>query len=247
MSILQRFWSWWQQFLNRVQSSQQDPQILILEPILTPSSAFALPIIGDICCDRPFYNERENNFLDNYPIPDIEIEEIVSEFIAGFFTVGETGIVEIEFLFDGWNYRGEVAIFSLQGMEAFMSDFAAFTREAVRRSISQSQWGYALTRDRLSLSSLKMQPSDRFALLFVPEGRVAELLADPQQANQHQFFSLATDNIDDEFYFGQTIDLIGNGETFSVTDFRLDGALEGDLLFAVRGATGQAPTIEELV
>ncbi|MEQ9551174.1 MAG: DUF4114 domain-containing protein [Coleofasciculus sp. G3-WIS-01] len=40
-------------------------------------------------------------------------------FESGVFTVGQTGEVSVDFLFDGGGYEGELAVFSLEGMEEF--------------------------------------------------------------------------------------------------------------------------------
>ncbi len=41
------------------------------------------------------------------------------QYEGGVFTVGDDGLVGIDFLFDGGKYKSELAIFSLDGMEAF--------------------------------------------------------------------------------------------------------------------------------
>ncbi|HAA29489.1 MAG TPA: hypothetical protein DCE56_19585 [Cyanobacteria bacterium UBA8553] len=42
---------------------------------------------------------------------------ITTSFDSGIFTVGDTGEVSIDFLLDSGEYRGELALFSLEGME----------------------------------------------------------------------------------------------------------------------------------
>ncbi|MDJ1169786.1 S8 family serine peptidase [Roseofilum sp. BLCC_M154] len=54
---------------------------------------------------------------------------------TGTFTVGETGEVEIEYLFDGGKYQGEVAFFSLEGMEDLEPGSEAFIQEAAARAL----------------------------------------------------------------------------------------------------------------
>jgi hypothetical protein len=50
-------------------------------------------------------------------IPFVENLDIDFQFESGYFTVGESGEVTIDYLFDGGGYEGELAIFSLEGME----------------------------------------------------------------------------------------------------------------------------------
>ncbi|MDJ1180223.1 S8 family serine peptidase [Roseofilum sp. BLCC_M91] len=57
------------------------------------------------------------------------------EFDSGVFTVGETGEVEIEYLFDGGKYQGEVAFFSLEGMDNLEPGSEAFIQEAAARAL----------------------------------------------------------------------------------------------------------------
>ncbi|MBP0030912.1 S8 family serine peptidase [Roseofilum sp. Guam] len=54
---------------------------------------------------------------------------------TGIFTVGETGKVEVEYLFDGGKYRGEVAFFSLDGMDDLEPGSEAFIQEAAARAL----------------------------------------------------------------------------------------------------------------
>jgi hypothetical protein len=55
----------------------------------------------------------------------------------GIFTVGESGKVTFDYLFDGGGYQGEVAAFSLTGMEEFQSlGLEAYIKEALRRSVN---------------------------------------------------------------------------------------------------------------
>ncbi|MFP4121327.1 hypothetical protein [Coleofasciculus sp.] len=59
-------------------------------------------------------------------------------FESGVFTVGETGKVSVDFLFDGGGYEGELAVFSLEGMEEFEPGSEAFIQEAASRALSDS-------------------------------------------------------------------------------------------------------------
>ena len=47
-------------------------------------------------------------------------------------TVGATGKVSIDYLFDGGGYQGELAIFSLNGMEKFEPGYHDFMREHIK-------------------------------------------------------------------------------------------------------------------
>ncbi|MDI9636263.1 hypothetical protein QM565_10775, partial [Geitlerinema splendidum] len=70
--------------------------------------------------------------------PDI-IPQTEFTFDSGVFTVGESGVVGIDFLFDGGAYKGELGMFSLEGMNEFEPGSEAFIQEAARRALSQSE------------------------------------------------------------------------------------------------------------
>jgi hypothetical protein len=55
--------------------------------------------------------------------------------------VGESGEVTIDYLFDGGGYEGELAIFSLEGMELLEPGSEAFIQTAADRALSNSETG----------------------------------------------------------------------------------------------------------
>ena len=69
-------------------------------------------------------------------------------FDSGVFTVGDTGIVNVDFLADGSKYEGQLGIFSLSEMEQIDINSAAFIQEAARRVISNSELGHIVISDR---------------------------------------------------------------------------------------------------
>jgi hypothetical protein len=68
-------------------------------------------------------------------------------FDTGVFTVGSSGQVSIDYLFDGGLYQGELAIFSLEGMEQYQTDLNEFIAEAARRALSNSDFGHVVISD----------------------------------------------------------------------------------------------------
>jgi hypothetical protein len=62
--------------------------------------------------------------------------------------VGESGEVTIDYLFDGGGYEGELAIFSLEGMEALEPGSEAFIQTAADRALSNSELGYIVISDQ---------------------------------------------------------------------------------------------------
>jgi len=189
------------------------------------------------------------------------------EFTSGVFTVGESGDVSIDYLFDGGKYdRGELAIFSLEGMESEPGT-REFIQEAARRALSNSEQGYVVISDatdgaRFSNTAgtnfnsgeyrepptLRMRAGDRFGFMLVPNQSIEEAAAGRAWGT---VFSMATANPDDNFQFGQIADVTGDGNTFTLEDISLAGGKSdrdyNDIIFQVRGATGDAPLMDDLV
>jgi hypothetical protein len=195
-----------------------------------------------------------------------------SPFTSGVFTVGESGFVSVDYLFDGGGYKGELAFFSLEGMEQFEPGSQDFIREAAQRALSDSELGHIVIRDAgegakfsaklsyeqdfnrgnyLGEKTVHMAPGSKFGVMLVPNGTVKEVFARAElPAYKQPLFSMATANPDDHLYVGQIGDVTGDGHTFSFEDKRLDLKSDqdyNDVVFHVKGAIGQAETLDELI
>ncbi|MEA5470753.1 DUF4114 domain-containing protein [Spirulina sp. 06S082] len=269
MNFFQRFWP---PFSLEMQQDRGSTKIITIEKISPPSQDLALDLSGnsdtisDMITDNHFEVALEelDSFDRNYLLNDFDLARYCKlemelgaieassypEFTAGVFTVDGTGEVEIDFLVDSGTYLGKVTIFSLDGMDEFVLGSEKFIQEAVRRSTSNSHWGY-IVRDRgktnLLTKPLTLREGDRFGIMLISHDKVDAILANSQiESTPHPLFSLATDNSHDELHFGQITDVTGEGHTFMMEDLRLDRELEGELIFTVRGAIGQAPTMKDL-
>ena len=123
---------------------------------------------------------------------------------TGVFQVGETGEVQFDFLFNGEWTAGELAIFSLEGMEEYIPGTQEFIQQAAIRATSNSTQGYILASEqqqeaaKFSSSSLSWEydhnfevgeyqgiklfnltPGDSYGLFFVPNGTAVEIANDP--------------------------------------------------------------------
>lgn len=194
-------------------------------------------------------------------------------FDSGTFVVGDDGQVSVDYVFDGGYYEGELAIFSLTGMEAFDPDSSDFIEEAARRSLSSSILGHIVIADRNEGAKIdgrlpgeprnwnrgqyagekpfEMTPGDRFGVMLVPNGTVEEVYQNPDiGGNRRPLFSMATANPNDAFHVGQVADVTGDGHTFVLEDKRADRDSDrdyNDIIFHVRGAIGTALGIDELI
>ncbi|MDL5056354.1 hypothetical protein [Geitlerinema calcuttense] len=79
-------------------------------------------------------DDSATELIDPILPPDI-IPQTEFTFDSGVFTVGESGVVGIDFLFDGGAYKGELGMFSLEGMNEFEPGSEAFIQEAARRAL----------------------------------------------------------------------------------------------------------------
>jgi len=203
-----------------------------------------------------------------------QIAKLVSEkptFNSGVFTVGETGKVSIDYLFDGGGYKGELAIFSLKGMEHFEPGSHAFIEEAAHRALSHSELGYVAISDPtegakfsgnfgdgnnnsgtyLGDKTFSMRPGDEFGVMLVPNGTIQQVFNNPNAGGSlRPLFSLVTANPNQAFHIGQIADVTGDGHTFALEDLRMDGNTDrdyNDMIFHVGGATGKAVHLDEVI
>jgi subtilisin family serine protease/surface antigen len=214
--------------------------------------------------------ESEETIADEEEISSTEPLQSY-EFTSGVFTVGDTGEVTIDFLFDGGGYRGELGIFSLDGMSDFKIGSEEFIQEAAERVLSNSVLGYVVISDQtegakfsgelgegdsnsgeyLGAKTFIMRAGDRFGFMLVANGRVQQVFDNPgAEGALRPLFSMATANPEDAFHMGQIADVTGNGNTFVMEDLRVDTGSDrdyNDLIFQVRGATGTAIHLDEVI
>ncbi|MBK4732625.1 DUF4114 domain-containing protein, partial [Oxynema sp. CENA135] len=213
----------------------------------------------------------ETGESESDPVVDGDTGESPINFDVGTFTVGESGEVGIDFLFDGGRYQGQVAIVSLSGMEEYEPGSVEFIQEAARRALSESELGH-IAIDDLSqgakfegslgerqwnqgdyqgVKTFAMRPGDKFFLMMVPNGAIERVANDPAIGGASRpLFSLATANPDDEYHVGQIADITGDGSAFAWEDLRVDAGTDrdyNDIIFQVRGAKGVAAHMNDVV
>ena len=196
-----------------------------------------------------------------------------SLFTSGVFTVGVAGDVGVDFVLDGGSYVGELAIFSLQGMEQFTPGSEAFIKEAARRALTTSQLGYVVISDPTEgakfsgilpgesgdfnagtykgIKTFNMRPGDTFGVMLVPNGRVQQVFDNPAATGGlRPFFSLATANPDNGLQAKQIADVVGNGHTFAMEDWPLNNSPYkdyNDVIFQLTGANGSTPLLNDVI
>jgi len=170
----------------------------------------------------PFIDTAEPvlDFIDTAePVLDGESAAAAAQFEpnfeAGVFTVGDSGQVSIDYLFDGGGYKGELALFTLEGMDEFdLNDADSvqdFIQEAAHRALqNDADSGYVAISDRTEgarfsgqlgegrdwnagdyqgIQTFELNPGDEFALMLVPHGtveRVYNLLLNDQSLSSRE-------------------------------------------------------------
>lgn len=197
--------------------------------------------------------------------------EKVEAFKSGVFTVGSSGEVGIDFLYDGGWYQGQLAIFSLEGMEQYQPGSPEFIKESAIRAASNSELGYIVIDDVAegarfigalgethynsgeykAVKSFKLRPGSSFGIMLIPNNRVEEVAENPMvSGSTRPLFSMTTANPNEAFHVGQIADVTGEGNTFVMEDMRADEWTDrdyNDLIFQVRGAIGKAALMDEVV
>ncbi|WP_072620126.1 S8 family serine peptidase [Spirulina major] len=245
----------------------------ILEPILTPSAIADSPFdeqpdFDDVNVDDLLDNLEGDRTADSLPFDPADIELIPfaspsdSPYTGGEFTVGEDGTVGIDFLFDGGAFRrGEVGIFSLEGLDPDREDF---TQLAAQRALSNSEHGHVVISDatdgaRFSgrmreadfnagnyqgVREFDMKAGDRFGIMLASNHSIEEV-ANGKIENVR--FSMSRP--DSDLQFGQVADVTGDGNTFAFEDVTLAESDRdyNDIVFQVRGATAETALMDEVV
>ncbi|MBO0350759.1 VCBS repeat-containing protein [Phormidium pseudopriestleyi FRX01] len=213
--------------------------------------------------NNPNPNPNPNPTPNPTPLPPIP-----NPTPPGVFVVGDDGRVNVEFLFDGSNYEGEVAFFSIEGMENLQVGSREYIREAARRALNPNQghvvisdyWDQPLFSNGFSefggfnwwnrggyrgIQNFAMTPGTEFAMMLVPHGTVRKVLNEIPflSGPSIPFFSNHTIQ-------SQMVDLTGNGNTFAWEDMPITGYSDrdyNDIIFQISGATGSAPSVDDWI
>ncbi len=180
---------------------------------------------------------------------------------SGTFVVDESGSVEIDFLFDGGAYSGELAVFTLAGMGGLATD--DFVKEAARRALGDSSEGQIVImdstegaqfsgelgeRDRnqgtaASAKTLTLSAGTRFAFMLVPNSTIAAV-ATGEISSDIPLFSIAALNPGGNNQLAQA-----TADIFAIEDMQIGkgDADFNDIIFQVEGATSSLPSLSQLV
>lgn len=178
---------------------------------------------------------------------------------SGVFSVDSSGQVTFEFIHDGGEYAGEVAIFSLEGMDPASFGTAEFNYEAASRALglSASGSGHVVISDItqgaaldtqfndgvfLGLQSFAMTPGDRFGIMLVPNGSIQQLYDSYHTVDDNYdavdvIFSMEVNQED-----GNLVAVLNQDQVFGFED--LGDVYTGDcddIIFRMTGTSGSVP------
>ncbi len=193
-------------------------------------------------------------------------------FNEGTFIVDADGKIEVDYLFDGGWFRGELGVFSLEGMEEYEPGSTAFIEEAARRALSNSPEGHILIRDETEgakfsadfpwerdfntgehqgIKTFNLTPGDKVGLLMVQHDTITNAWQNPQATGKfgkNVIFSipeanLSSDSTTDGY---EVVDVNGNG-IIAWEDVPINQADKdyNDLIIDLQGLEGNLPSLSD--
>jgi Domain of unknown function (DUF4114)/Bacterial pre-peptidase C-terminal domain len=155
---------------------------------------------------------------------------------AGVFTVGETGKVSFDYLFDGGGYQGELGIFNLEGMSQYEIGSKEFIQEAAIRALrNDSNSGYVVISDPsegakitgattyerdlntgnyLAPKTFSMRSGSQFGIILVPNGTIQDASSNPDLiADNRPLFSISAANPQQTTQFAQLFNFTSDSES----------------------------------
>ena len=192
---------------------------------------------------------------------------------SGTLIVGSSGEVDVDYLFDGGWFRGELAIFSLDGMDSFTPGTTEFMTEAARRALTNSVQGRVLIQDDLEgakfsanlgyepdfntdpedyqgVRTVNMTPGDEVGLMLVQHTTVQETYDNPENVSEFgklPIFSIPEANLSGaspgQFEF---VD-VNNSGAIALEDVLISGADRdyNDMIFQLVGLDANFESLED--
>ncbi len=218
--------------------------------VRNPGKNFRMSSIG-----KELRKQSRENFLDD-----------------GYFIVDDSGEVTIDLLFDGGWYKGEVGIFSLDGMENYNLGSLAFIQEAATRALTGSTQGHILFQDQIEGSrfdgnfawepnfnsgtyqgakTFQLTARGKYGLMLVPNSSLEQVASSPtlsETNGKRPFFSMRGANRLDAVQMIQHGNSTDNLSVIGMEDLNVlfGGDRDfNDVLLTLEGASMYAPGYED--
>ncbi len=193
---------------------------------------------------------------------------------TGIFTVDTNGQIKVDYLFDGGWFRGELAVFSLEGMEEYEPGSTEFIKEAAGRALTDSPQGRILIRDETEgakfsadldwerdfntgdyqgVKVFDLTPGDKVALMLVQHTTVEKIWQNPGQTSQFgkvPIFSIPQANPTDYSSSdgAEVVDANGNGAiAFEDVPIKQADRDYNDFIVDIQGIDGNLPPISDKI
>lgn len=194
----------------------------------------------------------------------------------GVFVTDSQGTLTIDYLYDGGGFQSELAIFTLDGMEAFQPGSDAFIQAAAQRALSNTE-GYILVKDKAEgarftekvdweknynrgpyngIRTFDFAPGTEFALMLVQDTTVEAIAQNPSithQFGKHAIFSIPEANPNgveqSRIVDGNGLSSVGRG-VYGLEDLSLvDGSDKdyNDIIVQITGAIANVDDIDTVV
>jgi len=250
---------------NSFEQFLTQPQLLGSAPNASPSDLASSDILTGKKLETQANRTGFSQLLD---ASTPEREAKINTLPVGVFQVGASGQVSVDYLFDGGYYKGELAVFSLTGMENLIPGSKPFILEAFRRALTNSTLGHVVIHDSTEgakfsgsmageydwgsgpytgLKTFTMTPDDTFAVMLIPNGTVQVSYTNQwlwELFPEHRpVFSIHPTNSNNSDYQLEIADVTGSGNTIAIEDLpaaQADGDYN-DIIVSFIGATGNAP------
>ncbi len=253
---------------ERINTGNQTIPLLRAKELLTASADFSVT-------EEP--NTSNNTDTELTDVSGVNANNSVaidnSNNTSGVFQVDETGQISFDYLYDGGWFQGELAVFSLQGMENYQAGSQEFMVEAARRALTNSQEGRILLQDRQQgakfsenlawennfnageyqgVKTFDMTAGDELAFMLVQHTTVQNIYQNPN--NISQWGKLPIFSIPEANPFGTApnqVVAVDNNGTLAFEDMRIDQGKSdldyNDVVFQVRGLEGNVATMDDNV
>ena len=157
---------------------------------------------------------------------------------SGTFIVGSTGEVEVDYLFDGGWFRGELALFSLDSMEEFTPGSEEFMLEAARRALTNSDQGRVVVRDEIEGARFDADLPWERNFNIDPEQYLGAQTYNLTPGDEVGVMLVQNTTVQETYNNLENITQFGKLPLFSIPEANLSGASEGQFNFVDINGTG---------
>ena len=236
-------------------------EVLDTAPISGISNLSNTATITSINDDPDLSNNTNIELTDVLGLNANEISATTNTIAPGVFVVGETGQIEYDFLYDGGWFQGELAVFSLAGMENYEYGSLDYLQEATARAISNSTQGRILTSDRnegahfdfkvsweknfnqgdyQGIKTFTMNPGEEVGFMLVQHTTFTEIYSNPSITSRWGKKVLFSSDLNQ-------VAAVDNNGTFAFEDIKVEDNSDrdyNDFVFQVTGMTGNVPSLD---